>query len=246
MQQGQQIYLPPLTFVNRYLIIATVVVFVVDALVLKSAGFSLVSIFGLIPAKILSGHIHEFFLYPLYNNSLMGVAFNSLLLWFIGSELEEMWGMKKYLLFIFISYFGAGIVYFIFGATLFASSPAAMVPFAGLHGICSSLCMAYAVLFPNRIFHFMMIFPLKSKYFCMILIAMELYMGLMAGALQSWGHLAAMFFAFGFMWSLTRPAVKKLMEQLDKPSERSKVPKNSHLRIVKNDDDEGKPPKYWQ
>ena len=245
MNQGQQIYLPPLTFVNKILIIVTVAIFVIDSLLIKSAGFSLAGIFGLIPARVLSGHVHEFFLYPFYSNSLMAVAFNALLLWFIGSELEQLWGRKKYITFLCVAYIGAGLVYFLMGATVFSGSASTQMPFAGLHGICSSLCMAYAVLFPNRIFSFMLIFPMKAKYFCMILIAMELYMGLLGGALQSWGHLAAMFFAFGFMWSLTRPFMKKMMEESPKSS-RSKVPKNSHLRIVKSDDEEGKPPKYWQ
>ena len=87
----------------------------------------------------------------------------------------------------------------------------------------------------------MLIFPMKAKYFCALLIGIQLYMGFFSpSATLAWGHLGAMFSAFLFMVIVSSPKFKNLSEiYLKKRKNKSKA----NLKLVDDDDENG--PKHW-
>jgi len=237
--QPSQIHVPPLTLTNKILIIACVSFFILQNIFSKFGGIPIEIYLGLSGAKFFSGYIYQIFTYPLMGRGLMEVLFNSLLLWFIGSDLERTWGRKRYLSFLLVAVLGAGLTYLFVSFSFLRGSITYMIPLTGLSGIINFLMLAYAILYPNRLFSFMFIFPVKAKHFCMIIIGLEIYMGIFSpmGAL-SLAHLGSMAFGFGYMVYLSRP----------KKSRKAKNKANLYLvKGAKNGEKAPKDdsPKHW-
>lgn len=229
MNEHSQIYLPRLTFINKIIIIASSVLFILDFIV-----HGLASYVGLSAAGVLSGNIFSLITYPFLSHSLIEVILNCLMLWLMGSEFEENWGRMRYLKFLSTVVIGGGLIYFLVCFSFFRNSLVFAFPLSGLSGIVSALCVAYAVIFPTRIFSFMMIIPIQAKYFCLILAAIALFQGFSGpSGVGAWGQLGAIGSGFLFMYLVSRKKTQK-----SKPKGRAK------LSIVK-DQDQG-PPKYWQ
>lgn len=242
-----QLQMPRLTQVNKILMIASVTFFLVDTIMTRTVGMGLSGFLGLSAHGILDGMIFQFLTYPLVERQLLAVIFNGLLLWFLGSELEAQWGRTRYLKFLAAATLAAGIIYVGLGVSLLANTPVYAFPLGGMQGIGAALCLAYAVLYPDRSFMFMMVFPMKAKWFCALLIGMELYTGFFSpmGAL-AWGHLAAMAGGFAMMmWFARAPARKKNAGQF--ALKLQKKSGKAHLSLVEEEEDEkNRPPRYWQ
>ncbi|TDJ09017.1 MAG: rhomboid family intramembrane serine protease [Deltaproteobacteria bacterium] len=232
MQQGQ-IRVPPLSFANKVLIISCIGFFILQNIFTKFVGFPLEAYLGLSGERFFSGHLYELFTYPLMGRGLWEVLFNSLLLWFIGSDLENSWGTKRYLSFLLVAVLGAGVTYLLIYLGFLTSYAA---PLTGLSGIVNFLMLAYAILYPNRLFSFMFVFPIKAKHFCMIIIGMEVFLGVFSpmGAI-SLSHLGSMAAGYAYMVYLSRPRKR--------PKPRGKA----NLYLVKDPKKGPKDdsPKYW-
>ena len=217
--------LPRMTQVNKILIIVSVVCFLLQSILNLAQLINLNLMLGLSAQLFWKGLFYQLLTYPLAGGGLIEVVFNALLLWFIGCELENSWGRKRYLAFLTVATLGGGIVFL--ALSQFISGVGVL---GGLAGITSALLLAYAIIYPHRTFLFLLIIPVKAKYFCMILIGMQFYMGIFSpGASQVWGHLGAMFFTFLFMLYLAR-------------EKRPKKKGKGKLSLVS---DEVPPPKYW-
>jgi membrane associated rhomboid family serine protease len=259
-----QFVLPKLSPFNKIIIIASVALFLLDSILSKAADVSLLALFGLAAGTFLKGFIWQIFTYPFISRGLLEVVFNCIMMWFIGSELENIWGRKRYVYFLLFSWLGAGFIYLLVSALFFSSGPVYFLPLTGLAGATSALCLAYAILFPNREFTFMLLFPMKAKYFCGILIAMSLYQGFFSssGAL-AWGHLGAMLFGYLYMYLVSHTYFKSITPggnpTVSRPKSAGKKQgnpwslgalkkqKKGHLSLVKDDEDDEDdedPPKY--
>lgn len=235
---GMGLQTPRLTLVNKALIIGVATFFIVGSLMEKSSSLSLASFLGISAHGVLQGKFYQFFTYLFVGRGLLEVIFNALLLWFIGSELEGVWGRRRYLGFVFGTVLGAGVIHVAVCLT-FYSGNALLRPMVGTAGLVDALLVAYAILFPNRIFQFMLIIPVKAKYFCMILIAMELYSGFFSvGITSAWGQLGAMGSGFLSMVLLSSPLLRRGQKRRSSSSHAKK------LKLVKNDDHDDRP-KYW-
>lgn len=242
MQQYNQITFPKLSPINKIILISVLVVFILDSLLMKVGGGSLAPFFVLSPDTFFSGHIYTLITYPLLCQSIWELLFNGLLLWFVGAELEIMWGRKKYLFFLVFSQIIAGILFLgLSGAT--GLRPAVLT---SLHGISQAMILAYGVIFPERQFSFMFIFPVKAKYFCLIIVALETYMAFLGqGGMGAVGHLLQMGMGFVALMLMTKPRVKAWLEGKGPVFSMGSKDKG-HLRLVDEEDDDNKPPKYWQ
>jgi membrane associated rhomboid family serine protease len=241
-----QIYLPKLTPVNRFLIIVASSLFILEFILSKTTSIYLGGILGLSAERITHGHLYTLITYPFLSHSIIEVILNCLMLWLMGSEFEANWGQKRYLKFMLTVVIGGGLLYTIVSLLFFGSSLIYSFPLVGLSGIVSSLCVAYAVIYPDRIFSFMMIIPVKAKYFCMILVAISLYQG-MSGPMGvgAWGQLGGIISAYLFMVSVSNRNFKLLSEKMGQLTQRKGVKKSkAKLSIVKDDNEH--PPKYWQ
>lgn len=246
MQQSQM-YVPPLSKINKYIIIAHVGLFLLNSILKVSAGTSLVSFLGLSLGGLSQGLIYQVVTFPLIEVNFLSALFNSMLIWFIGGDLESKWGSSFYLKFLGISVVLSGLVYLLI--TLFVGGAFQFVPLHGLGGAVFALLMAYGIIFSDRVLTFMLLFPMKAKYFCMILAGIELYMGLFsAHGKASWAHLSAAAAGFGYLKWKSMKAKGQSFGGLW--SESAKKRRKNKFKIVRNDEEKNaadpKDPKFWQ
>lgn len=246
MQEGQQIYLPKLTKVNRTLIILSAFVFILNFIMMKMGSANLVALLGLSGSALAQGYAHTVITYPFVTNSIFEVILNCLMLWLMGSEFEANWGVKRYLSFLGTTVVGGALLYLGVCLIFFKNTAIFSFPISGLSGIVAAMCMAYAVIYPERIFSFLMLIPVKAKYFCMILVVITLYQGVASPAgVGAWGQLGAILSAYLFMVFVSRRNMRSLSEKTNKMTQVRSVRKSrANLSIVKDDNE--KPPKYWQ
>lgn len=228
-----QFYTPRLTFISKIIIIATVAIFLLSSVLELSMGGGLKPFLGLTATGFVSGGIHTILTYPFMGTGLFEVIFDCLLVWFIGCELEALWGRGKYLLLALFATLLSAAIYL---AVSLVFPSVGGVALTGLAGFCNALLVAYAVLYPDRYFSFFMIFPIQAKWFCLILLGMQLYLGIFSPAgVLAWGHMGGMLAGFLFMKWPKFGTFKGISS--------SKPKRKGNLKLVKGDDDT---PKYWQ
>lgn len=232
-----QLHLPKLSKVNKTLIILLVGCFLFET-VLSANGLSLKSTLGLVPSSFLSGSFFQLFTFPWISQGLMALLFNSLILWFLGSELEDMWGLRRYLYFMGSIFLGEALIHLSLGYSFFPEF--INFPLLGVSGLCLGLCLAYGILFPERAMY-LYLFPVKAKWFVAIIVAIQLFQVLSSGggAYHALSRLGAM--ASAFLWmlaqakgSFTLPFQNKIndLKKEKVMRERSKRVKGSHLHLV--------------
>ena len=235
-----QFQAPPLTKINKIILISMGVCFLISAILQAIGAFSLVSILGLSGHGLVTGLIYKLVTYPFVEVSLIGALFNGLVVWFIGSELESQWGQKIYLRFLLLNVIGVGLIFSLVSLLFFFGTPVYFSYLHGLSGINFALLIAYSLLYPDRQMAFMMIFPMKAKVFCWILAGIEAYMAVFGNLKTAWAHLLAMGISYLIIHFQTNPLISRVLNASWKPRKTGK----KHLYVVK--DDEQKPPKYWQ
>ena len=95
------------------------------------------------------------------------IIWNMLALWMFGADLEQIWGTRRFLQFYFFCGIGAGICVVLVNYVLPWGNPA--IPTIGSSGAIFGILLAYAMLFPDRDILFGFLFPIKVKYFVMII-----------------------------------------------------------------------------
>jgi len=211
--------IPTLTKMNRYLVISLAVLFVISSIFQASMNISLPYHFGLSLGGITDGKIFQLITYPFIARNILELLFDAMVIWFIGSDLENLWGQKRYLSFLLSVIVGSGLFYLlaegISGAGVVLYGPSIM----GL-----GLCLAFGVLYPDRTMYFLF-FPVKARYFVLILIGMSLYNGVFSPmGILAWGQLGA--FASAWAW---------MVQQSRKSGGGGKSKNRSkHLQLVKD------------
>jgi membrane associated rhomboid family serine protease len=235
----RQIHLPTLSLINKFLIITSVAFFLLSSVIGLVAQTSLLPYLALSVQGLSQGFIHTLVTFPLIEGHLLSVVFNGLILWFLGSELEWSWGPRRYLSFVLASFVG-GMGFFL----LISLMTTPMAWLAGLGSLSSALCVAYALMHPDRQFIFMLLFPMKAKYFCLLLAGISLYQGLFSGSrAQAFAQLGAMLAGYLFMGMFYQLWGQGMLNFAKKVKPKPRTQDRSHLKLVKKDDDDT--PKYW-
>lgn len=241
---NQRMAAPPLTPTNKIILIILATSFITYSFFLHVLDIPLTMYLGLSLPMVSDGFIYQFITYPFITRGIFELLFNGLLIWFLGYDLEYRWGRRNYILFMVISILSSGIFYLLFNYLLYQGTAVVGMPLLGIAGLCSSLLLAYAFIYPDREFAFMLIFPIKAKYFVMLLILMELYFSSVGpNKAASLSHLVALAVSSMFLIyylreqnNLWRFNVKKIASVMPK--------KKNHLSLV--DEKEKKDnPKYW-
>ena len=144
--------------------------------------------------------------------------FNMYALFIFGSVLERVWGVKKFLLFYFVTGIGAAAVHIgvqwiqmqtYINAAAEGSTAAMqamhalkMTPTVGASGAIYGVLMGYAMLYPDSVLT--LIFPpvsLKAKWFVLIFAAIELALGVFGtrAGIAHFAHLGGLIFGFILM-----------------------------------------------
>jgi membrane associated rhomboid family serine protease len=98
--------------------------------------------------------------------SFSHILFNMLALWMFGADLERTWGRHGFLKYYFICGIGAGVCV-VLANVLFSDSWGART--IGASGAIYGLLFAFGYLYPDREILFSFLFPMKAKYFVMII-----------------------------------------------------------------------------
>ncbi|MFZ0960759.1 MAG: rhomboid family intramembrane serine protease [Terriglobia bacterium] len=160
--------------------------------------------FGLQAYLVVHGHmIWQPVTYLFLHGGWFHIIFNLFALWMFGSDLEKLWGGKKFLYYFFLTGIGAGIfdvtITLLFGS---ANAP----PTIGCSGAVYGLLLAYGMLFPERLIYLYMIIPIKAKWFVALMGLIEFVssFGGPGSGISHFAHLGGMLFGYLYLrgWSL--------------------------------------------
>ena len=188
--------LPPLTRVNKIILIVLGAFFLLDSIMVRFSGQTLRAVTGLSASSFFDGHIYQLLTYPLVCNDLLGFLFTGLIFWFLGGEFEFLWGTRRYIKFLLTVLIVGGLFFLLISLPF--SGPIQYFPLSGASGATGALCVAFGYLFPERVMY-IIFFPVKAKYFAMILIGILLYQGFFYPAFAPvWGQVGSC--ACAFWW----------------------------------------------
>lgn len=242
------IAVPPVTATVKKLLIANVAIwFVLQILLGHLLKVPYQDWFFMSPGLVLTKfHVWQLVTYMFFHAlSPFHILFNMLMLWFFGSELEQIWGKKFFLTYYLGSGIGAGLIYcLIVGiySLVTGGQGALFIQVMGASGAMYGLLLAYGILFADRVIYFMGFFPMKAKYFVMLAGAIDfaslLSSGVAGGQVAYLAHLGGL--AAGFL----------ILNFKSLQLKRSKKKSPSLKLVVDNEklsDQDGKnnDPKYW-
>ena len=176
--------MPPMPPVTRALLLINVAVFFLLPLV--GPGFE--SAFALWPLgpNFMPWQVVT---YAFLHGSFNHLFFNMLGLWMFGSELERVWGNKRFLQFYAASVLAAAVAQLIVTSVM-----GSVYPTVGASGGLFGLLLAFAMLFPNRIILLFFVIPMKARYLVALYGLLELYQGVyvMNSGVAHFAHLGGM------------------------------------------------------
>ena len=176
--------IPPLT---RALMLACTAIFCVQQLVFLSGAFALwpLASGNFMPWQMVS--------YAFLHGGIGHLFFNMLGLWMFGSELERLWGQRRYWQFLL-----AGVLTAAIAQLVITALTGSRVPTVGASGGLYALLLAFGMLFPNRVI--MPLFPpipMKARTFVIVFGVLELVLGLYGrSGVAHFAHLGGMLGGF--------------------------------------------------
>jgi membrane associated rhomboid family serine protease len=172
--------MPPLPPVTKALMLACVAGFCLNLFVPLDRWFAL--------WPLMSGHFMpwQVLSYAFLHGDTLHLFFNMLGLWMFGSELEQMWGSRRYWQFLLAAVLVAALSQLVI--TLLAGTN---VPTVGASGALFGLLLAFGMLFPNRtIMPLFPPIPMKARNFVILFGGFELLRGVWGG--RGIAHVAAL------------------------------------------------------
>lgn len=224
-----------------------VILIICAALFLLQLGVpGLVGWLVLFPSEFMHGHFWQILTYAFVHTDPLHLVLNLMMVAFIGSELEAIWGTKRFVQFYLFCAIMAGATYIALSMFFGSAGPAA--PMMGSSGAVYGLLVAYGILFKERVMLFMMLFPMKAKHFIWVLAGVEFLSSISygRGGLVSVAHLGGMGAGYGYLYgrAFWNVFVKQRKDSWSATQRVKRVQKASHLKLVKG---ERKPPddKTW-
>jgi len=176
--------MPPLQPVTRALLLINVAVFFLARLF----GGGIESVFALWPlgTNFLPWQVVT---YAFLHGSFEHLFFNMLGLWMFGSELERIWGEKR-----FLQFYGASVLAAALAQLVVTAVMGSVYPTVGASGGLFGLLFAFAVMFPNRVILLFFVIPMKARYLVALYGLLELYQGVyvMNSGVAHFAHLGGM------------------------------------------------------
>ena len=193
----------------------------------------IVFIFGLLPYLVWGKlYVWQLFTYQFLHAGIFHLLFNMLALWMFGCDLERRWGTHFFLKYYFVSVVGGAILNTVFMPDQIAPSIGAS---AGVYGI----LLAYGLTYPDRTILFFFLFPIKMKYFVMIIGAIAFYSSITStqSGIAHLAHLGGMVFGFFYLrWGNPLVWARIYLDQY------RLARRKRRLRIITgNKDDDSKP-----
>src|SRR5678815_3697131 len=127
--------------------------------------------------------------YAFLHGSFGHLFFNMLGLWMFGSELERVWGEKRFLQLYFASVLAAALTQLVVTGLM-----GSVYPTIGASGGLFGLLLAFAMMFPNRIILLFFVIPMQARWLVLLYGLLELYQGVyvMNSGVAHFAHLGGM------------------------------------------------------
>lgn len=186
--------LPP---VCKNLLIINVIAFLATY-VFRMRGIDLSDIFGLHFFASDNHYFWQYITYAFFHDNFLHLFFNLFAVWMFGYTLENIWGQKKFIIFCLVSCLGAALAqqityYFMYsdlvngvysgvnignGITISTSEFLNNLNTIGASGVVFGLLAAFGAMFPNSTIYLYFFIPLKTKWFVIGYIVLELINGI--------------------------------------------------------------------
>ena len=186
--------LPP---VCKNLLIINVIAFLATY-VFRIRGIDLSDIFGLHFFASNNHYFWQYITYAFFHDNFSHLFFNLFAVWMFGYTLENIWGQKKFIIFCLVSCLGAALAqqityYFMYsdlvngvysgvnignGITISTAEFLNNLNTIGASGVVFGLLAAFGAMFPNSTIYLYFFIPLKTKWFVIGYIVLELINGI--------------------------------------------------------------------
>ncbi|MFT5337717.1 MAG: membrane associated rhomboid family serine protease [Luteibaculaceae bacterium] len=192
------------TAVNN--ILAINIIMFLASLLFGEGQDSLQFLLGLYPPSSDHFRPYQILTHFFMHGSFYHILFNMYALYIFGAALERVWGVKRFVIFYFVTALGAALVYMAIKYwEMGTATPQEMfyhlnIPVVGASGAVFGLLLGFGMLFPNS--ELMLLFlpvPIKAKYFVIGYGLLELYSGVQfnpADNVAHFAHLGGMIFGF--------------------------------------------------
>ncbi len=198
-------YFPPGV---KWLLISNVGIYLIGFFTALLLGVDPFRGFGLVPAQVVSGYLWQPFTYMFLHGGLWHIVFNMLALWFFGPTLERDWGTRRFLQYYFLCGVGAAICVIVLAFVVDSWRGVHGEIFLrtiGASGALFGILLAYGVLYPNATVLYNFLFPIKAKYFVLIVGAIAFLGSLTPGqGISHVAHLGGMLFGYAYLKSPRR------------------------------------------
>lgn len=173
---GQQSYRisfgGPLTPAIKIIIMINVAVFLLELIILNAGGpEGLATVFDWVALDasdvFTKLQVWQLVTYMFLHSpgDIFHLAWNMLLLWMLGGDVERTWGSRRFARYYLITGIGAGLANCVF------TQPLTIGASGGVFGV----IIAFAMLFPTRTILLMGIFPISARQLALILVVIELF-----------------------------------------------------------------------
>src|SRR5208282_3075357 len=192
-------YVPGFPKGVKWLLICNVAIFLVNYFADLAHDSGPFVFLKLIPVFV----VKDFFVWQLATYAFLHGGFghiiwNMLALWMFGADIERIWGTRRFVQFYFFCAVGAGICVVVANYILPWGDPNSKT--IGSSGAIFGILLVYAMMFPDREILFGFVFPIKVKYFVMIVgaVAFLSSFGINTGV-SNFAHLGGLLFGYLFL-----------------------------------------------
>jgi len=184
----------------KWLLITNIALFVLYFFTWRTEAGQIFRLFALSPGAVIGNFaVWQLFTYMFLHDptSFGHILFNMLTLWMFGMDLERDWGTKRFLTYYFVCGVGAGLCDVI--ANVVSGNLGTRT--IGASGAIYGLLLAFGMLYPDRTVLMSFLFPIKAKYFVMIMgaIAFLSSVGSSGSRVSNVAHLGGMLFGYLYL-----------------------------------------------
>lgn len=127
--------------------------------------------------------------YMFMHGSFDHLFFNMFSLWMFGAVLERYWGTRRFVFYYLVCGIGAGLLNLLVPGVHLS---------VGASGAVYALLLAFGMMFPNEYIYLYFLVPIKTKWFIIGMIALELFEGIFRSydGVAHFAHLGGMLIGF--------------------------------------------------
>ncbi len=167
----------------RALIIALAVVSIginaINAWASPALAGTLANLVVLHPVDIWRGHIWELFTFTFFEEQPISLLISGLMFWMFGTQLERLWGTRRFLFFYFAATALAGLVAALLGLVIHSVG---QQPYAGPGSGLEALAAGFAISFATSTILAAFVFPMQARLLIPLSLGITLLYVVMTGS----------------------------------------------------------------